>query len=42
MGVARRANGRLAGELEIGVFQRLDEAERNLLTRFAQVAARTG
>lgn len=37
MGVARRANGRLAGKLAIGMFQRRDEAERNLPARFAQV-----
>jgi hypothetical protein len=37
MGVSRRANGWLAGDLEIGLLQHLDEAERNLLASFAQV-----
>lgn len=37
MGIARRADGRLVGELKVGVFQRLDEAEGNLFARFAQV-----
>lgn len=37
MGVARRANGRLAGDLVIGLLQRLNETERNLFACFAQV-----
>ena len=37
MSVAWRANGRLAGDLEIGLLHRPNETERNLLACFAQV-----
>lgn len=37
MGVAWRANGRLAGDLEIGLLQSLNETECNLITCFANV-----
>ena len=37
MGVTRRARGRVAPYVGVGLLQRIDEAERNSLAGFVQV-----